>query len=180
MLDHSAEVSFRRGMELVETGRYRDALGFFSGAIEIERTAGHGGPGEARYLSYYGLCLSLARADARKGLGCCRSAARREPYNADIWWNLGRAALAAGKRGEAHRSLQRGLTVVSGHEGILRDLKRMGVRRPPVLTFLAREHPLNVMLGRLRARWGRGRAGAPMTRRATPADSVTVGREAIC
>jgi tetratricopeptide (TPR) repeat protein len=157
MLDSSAEASFRKGMALAESGRYRDALSFLSGAIELERAFGNGENVESRYLSYYGLCLSLSRADRHKGLDYCRAASRKEPFNADIWWNLGRVALAAGKRREAYRSLQKGLATASGHDGIVRDLKRMGVRRPPVLSFIARDNALNIWLGRLRAQWGLGR-----------------------
>jgi tetratricopeptide (TPR) repeat protein len=152
MFNHSAELSFRKGIDLADAGRYRDALGFFSGAIEIDKTTKYGRPIEPRYLSSYGLCLGLTRANVRKALECCRTAIRKEPHNPDFWWNLGQVALVVGKRGEAHKVLQRGLAVDPGHEGIHRDLKRMGVRRPPVLTFLARENPLNIVLGRARTR----------------------------
>jgi tetratricopeptide (TPR) repeat protein len=159
MLLQSAEASFRGGMELLEQGRVRDALGYFSGAIEIQRTASGDSPGEPRYLSYYGLCLGITRGNLREALECCRSAASREPYNGDAWWNLGRVALIAGRRGEAYRALHKGLDALPGHGGVLRDLERLGVRRPPVLSVVGRSHPLNVMLGRLRARWVRGRNG---------------------
>jgi hypothetical protein len=39
-----------------------------------------------------------------------------------------------------------------GHAGIVRELKQMGIRRRPVLPFLARDNRLNVLLGRIRNR----------------------------
>lgn len=167
MLDHSAERSFRKGMDLVGAGGYRDALGYFSGAIEIDRAARPDETVESRYLSYYGLCLCVARVDKRSGLKHCRAAARREPYNADFWGNLGRVALLNGRRREAHRALEKGLRLEPDHAGIRRSLKGMGSRRPPVLRFLARGNPLNIMLGRVRARRElRRRAHRPKSRRA--------------
>lgn len=150
MLDHSAERSFRKGMDLVDAGGYRDALGFFSGAIEIDKTARPDRPVESRYLSYYGLCLCVAHANKRKGLQHCRAATEREPYNADFWKNLGVAALLNGRRREAYKAFMQGLELVPDHAGVRRNLKRMGTRRPPVLTFLARGNALNIMLGRAR------------------------------
>jgi tetratricopeptide (TPR) repeat protein len=144
-------------MDLVHAGGYRDALGFFSGAIEIDRAAKRGGLVEPRYLSYYGLCLGLARANKHEALENCRAAIRREPYDPDFWGNLGRVALIVGRRGEAYEAFRRGLKVEPGHRTILQNLKRMGVRRPPVLTFLSRGNPINVSLGRARSRWERRR-----------------------
>ena len=180
MLDHAAELSFRKGIDLVDAGRYRDALGFFSGAIEIDKTAKYGGPIEPRYLSNYGLCLGLTRANVRKALECCRTAIRNEPHNADFWWNLGQVALLVGRRGEAYKALQRGLAVDPGHEGIRRDLKRMGIRRPPALSFLARENPLNIMLGRARARSAPGHRNRPAGGRARTAHPTSLGKQATC
>ena len=57
---------------------------------------------------------------------------------------------SAGRRKEAYRNFRRGLDLERGHRGIRTALKKMGVRRRPVLSFLARSHPLNVLLGRMR------------------------------
>jgi hypothetical protein len=46
----------------------------------------------------------------------------------------------------------RGLSIQSDHQGIIRALKDMGVRKRPVLPFLNRNNPLNVYLGRVRSR----------------------------
>jgi hypothetical protein len=45
-----------------------------------------------------------------------------------------------------------GLGVQSDHPGIIRTLKQMGVRKKPVIPFLGRNNPLNIFLGKLRAK----------------------------
>ncbi len=149
MLSREAEDRFRDGMQLLARGHAREALPFFHTAIQFQKEYDDG-PGTARYLSYYGLCVSLTRGCGHEALRCCRLATKREDFNAELWWNLGRAALALGRRSEAYRALTRGLALEPKHKGIRQDLGRMGERRPQILSFLSRNHPVNVVLGRLR------------------------------
>ncbi len=146
MLDQRAETSFERGLEELRFRSARDALPFFRAAMELDRRKA-----QARYVSYYGLCLSFSEGQTHEAIQRCRRAAEMESYRPELWWNLGRVALSAGRRGEAHRAFHRGLAVHPGHSGIVRELRRMGLRRAPVLPFLARGNPINVLLGRLRA-----------------------------
>jgi len=149
MLVYPAEESFQKGFQQLEAGRPRVALAFFNAAIEIEKRMGNGEPPQARYVSYYGLCLYLTNSGMHEAVRCCRSAAEREGYRPEVCWNLGRVLLAAGKRREAHRALNWGLRMQPDHRGLRLDLLRMGVRRRPCLPFLGRQNPLNVLLGRL-------------------------------
>jgi tetratricopeptide (TPR) repeat protein len=149
MLIQPAEDSFQKGIELYNIGKRREALAFFNGALEIERRFGAERP-QARYLSFYGLCLSQTNGDPHEALRACREAASIEGYRPEICRNLGLVLLGIGRRGEAWQAFQRGLKMQPGHPGILRDLKRMGTRRKPVLPFLTRQHPLNVWLGKMR------------------------------
>lgn len=149
MLVRTAEESFDKGMRALEDDRWREALAFFEAAIQLERRSRVAQP-QARYLSYYGLCLGVAGKKRRQAVEFCRKAALLEEYNPDIHWNLGRVLLVAGRRREAHRALRTGLRQEPNHAGLRRELQRMGVRRRPVLSFLARGNPVNVMLGRMR------------------------------
>ena len=151
MLIHSAEQSFQKGLDALAANKHREALAFFSGAIEIERREGGPRPPQARYVSYYGLCLASTRGNLHEAVRCCRTAVRLEGYRPDLCWNLGRVLLAAERRREAHRVLQRGLRLQPDHQGIRRDLERMGLRKKPVIPFLPRTNKLNVLLGRMRA-----------------------------
>jgi len=160
MLIPTAEEAFRRGKAALSLNRRTEALALFEAAIELERRHGAGAI-QARYLSYYGVCLALSTARIREGIGFCRKAVLQEGYNADLHWNLARGYLAAERRREAYDSLITGLRLDSQHRGLRSELRRMGRRRRPVLPFLSREHPLNVFLGKTtRSR----RPGSPATR----------------
>ena len=151
MLNPSAEESFQTGLEALEGGRRRVAMAMFEAAIELERRFGKGRP-QARYLSYYGLCLGLEQNDLREAMRFCREAVTIEGYNADIRCNLSLVLMKAGRRKEAYINFVRGLHIEPGHQKILRAMRKMGLRRRPVVPFLGRTNPLNVMLGRMRFR----------------------------
>jgi len=120
----------------------------FEAAIEIERRRGADHP-QPRYLSFYGLCLALERNEIHEALRYCREAVTLESFNADMRHNLGQVLLRAGRRREAYRCLARGLTLDPGHSGIKSLIKKMGLRRRPMIPFLDRANPLNVLFGRL-------------------------------
>ena len=148
MLRRSAEDSFARGMEALSNGRRREALALFEAAIEIEKRNGAFCP-QARYLSFYGLCLALEKKSLRDGIRFCQQAVNMEFYNPDLGYNLGWLLLKAGRRKEAYRVLIRERRLHPGHRGIREELKRMGRRRRRVLPFLSRRNPVNVWLGRI-------------------------------
>ena len=149
MLIPSAEESYRAGFRALVAGDRRMALALFEAAIEIERHRGPERP-QARYLSYYGLCLALERNEMHEALRYCREAVTLESFNPDIRGNLGRVLLRAGRRREAHSCFQRTLRLASDHRASLVALKVMGRRRRPFLPFLGRANPINVFLGRMR------------------------------
>ena len=152
MLDQRAESTFQRGMDLLYRGQPREALAFLRAAVDLDDSHTGQYSGQARYESYYGLCLAQNRSQSRlhDALKHCRKAAQMEAYRADVWMNLGRVAMAAGRRGEAYRAFDRGRSLDPTHRGIVKELRRLGVRRPPAVSFLPRQNPINVFLGRLR------------------------------
>jgi hypothetical protein len=149
MLIRPAEQTFKRGIDALTQGRGLEALALFEAAVELERRHGAARP-QARYLSYYGLCLGLETRRWNRGVALCRDAWALESYNADLCHNLVRALIEAGQKGEACEALRRGLGLHRDHPGLLRELQRIGARRCPVLPFLPRSSYLNVWLGRLR------------------------------
>ena len=151
MLVHPAEQSYQKGLEELNRGHYREAQAFFGGAIEIEKRLNGESP-QARYLSFYGLTLGLNGGDLHESVRCCRAASKLEGYRPEICLNLGRVLLKAGRMREAHQALRWGLRMQPRHRDILRELKRMGVRRRPLLPFLSRANALNVFLGRMHPR----------------------------
>jgi len=148
MLVQAAETRFQRGLSALEAGRGLEALALFEAALELERRFGARTP-QARYLSFYGLCLGLEGRQPREGAELCRQAVGLEFFNADLCWNYGRVLLLNDRRKEAYAAFLKGLSVQRSHQGILRDLGRMGWRRRPLLPFLPRRNRLNVALGRI-------------------------------
>ena len=135
-------------MEALARGKGVQALALFEAAIEIERRQGVRSP-QGRYLSYYGLCLGLEANHVREGLQFCHEAIDLEFYNPDLYLNLGRVLLAAEMRRAAYDAFVKGTRVGPAHAGLSRELRRMGLRRRPVIGWLARHNPLNVLLGRM-------------------------------
>ncbi len=161
MLIRTAEETFKRGLEALDEGRRREALAYFEAALEIEKRRGGAGH-QPRYLSYYGLCLGIEGGRLQEGIRLCREATAFEFYNPDLYLNLGRVLLAAGRRREAYDALARGYSLQPGHAGVRRELEGMGRRRRPLLPFLGRTNPLNVLLGRFtRGRGARAESREP-------------------
>ncbi len=148
MLIRPAEESFLAGIEAFGAGRRLEALARFEAALALERQLG-ASRAQPRYLSYYGLCLALEAQRTGEGLGLCRDAVQLEFYNADLYCNLARVLVAAKRKKEAHQVLRDGLKWEHGHPGIQRELRSLGTRRKPVLRFLSRQNPINVLLGQM-------------------------------
>ena len=149
MLNPAAEKSYEKGLDALERIELKEALAYFEAAVSIEKRSRK--DLQPRYLSYYGLCIALVGKQMHSAVKLCAQACAMERYNPDLEWNLGRVFLAAGRRKEAHAAFLRGLRQERRHQGIWRELHRMGVRRRPVLKFLSRTNPLNMFLGRKRA-----------------------------
>ena len=177
MINRRAETSFWSGMQLLEVGRPRDAAVFFKAAIELAKSD-ELSRSQARYLSYYGPSLCLARNGFREALSSCRMATRLENDRPELWRNLGRVAITLGRRGEAYRAWQRGLELDPNHAGIQDDLRRLGVRSKPALPFLSRHHPLNVAMGRFRSACMSSRKSAGSRMSAGPKRTVLLATAA--
>ena len=150
MLNREAEDSFEKGYRALEENDWRAATAFFEAALTLEKKLTPKAP-QARYRSYYGLCIGLAKKRHDDAIKMCQVAIQLEQYNPDLHWNLGRVLYDAGRRREAYRVFVRGVKQQPGHRGLVNDIKRMGLRRKSVFPFLSRKNPLNVALGRMRA-----------------------------
>jgi tetratricopeptide (TPR) repeat protein len=143
----TAEEQYRRGRVLLAESRDPEALECFRSAHQIDRA-------NPRYRSFYGLGLALVERRFEKALELCRSAAKEEFFNPELYHNLARVHMAFGFKSEAIRYLRRGLMIDPANRGLATDLERLGRRRMPVLQFLPRNHPVNRWLGRMRTRFG--------------------------
>jgi tetratricopeptide (TPR) repeat protein len=142
----TAEESYRRGRDLLERGEAQPALEHFRTAHQVDRA-------NPRYRSFYGLGLALVERRFDRALELCRSAAKEEFFNPELYHNLARVHLAFGFKAEAIRYLRRGLMIDPGNAAMLAELNELGLRRRPVLSFLPRRHPVNRLLGRFVGLW---------------------------
>ena len=142
-----AQEHFRLGQEALGDARHDEALEHFVSAHRLDAA-------NARYRSYHGLALGLAKKRLDRALELCRSAAKEDFFDPEPYQNLARLHIAFGFKAEAIRYLRRALMIDPGSESIADELRRLGVRRQPPLTFLRRQHVLNRWLGRVMERFG--------------------------
>jgi tetratricopeptide (TPR) repeat protein len=147
----TSEEAYKRGLACLERRTYQEAAACFQAAMDLDARPGQKST-DAKYLSYLGLSLNLAQVRSDEGLKMCEQAAKREFFDPDVFCNLGIAYLRHRQRGPAFQSFHRGLALRPKHRRIHEELERYERRGEPVFTFLRRDHALNVLGGRVRAR----------------------------
>ena len=148
MSSRSAEMSFKKGIQALEAKGFLESLAYFESALNLEEKSGNPAP-RMKYLSYYGLALSLASGRTAEAIDMCERALSVEFYNPDLYLNAARVYLASGDRKKAHRAVCQGLRIEKRHPNLIALLKVMGMRKRPLFRFLPRTHVLNRMTGRL-------------------------------
>src|SRR4030065_2851013 len=139
---------FKTGIKLLKEKKFTDALDSIKIAIE---KGGYENVDEipTTYLSYLGLITALAEKKYRNGATICEKAIKREFYNPVFYLNLGRVYVAGGYKLKAIKAFYSGLRIDGNHAGIITELKKMGLRRRPVIPLFTRTHVLNKYLGLL-------------------------------
>jgi len=141
----SADEYFREGIKALAAKDLRKAAAHFRAAHELD-------PENARFQSYHGLGVGLRGGCFDQALALCRSAVHQEFFAADLYHNLARLHFAFDFKAEGIRYLRRGLMIDPRNRALLNHLRQLGIRRPPVLRALRRDHLLNRWLGWLRGR----------------------------
>lgn len=131
------------GMRLLRWGKMDRAM------VRFERAL-HEVPDSAIALSYFGLSLALGTDNGEEGEEHCFRAAMRAPRDGQIQANLARVYFLRGKRQSAASAAHEALRLDAKNADARLVLRRLGLRRRPVMGFLGRNHPLNRVLGRLR------------------------------
>lgn len=149
------EQLFNRGLAALADAHPLQAVDHFLDAMQAEQRIDKPRP-DMRFLSYYGLSLSLSGRASHAGLEACRLACDAERSNATMWLNLGRVHRLSGDRIEALRCLDRGLKLSPEYRELNEELRRLNRRGSPILRFLPREHPLNLWSGKIRSALVRG------------------------
>lgn len=133
----------------------RDLAGAHASFERAHRAA----PRHPLAMSWYGVTLVLVERNITLGISLCDEALRGSPNDPELLLNSARVHLALNQRQRAARAITRGLQAWPEHAGLLGARALLGTRRAPVIPGLARDNPLNRLLGRLRHRWAmRGQA----------------------
>jgi len=150
--------------ELLEAGReslkleqWERAKSFLAEYFDRHLARGHAVP--AAGLASFALSLGHTR-ELRRGMELCKRALISDSRNPYISWCMANLHLLARSRKDAIDAVERGLRAAPENFMLLRLRKKLGVRQPPPLPFLHRNHGLNVKLGRLMHRLKGGHVAA--------------------
>ncbi len=138
-----------KGIELCRQGDWQDGLYWLSLAAKAKEDNDQL---PALFYAYLGYGVAKYQKQQRQGLKLCRKAIELEFYQPESYDFLARIHLLMKDRRAAYDTVERGLEVDSTHAGLLALRSELGERRPPVLSFLPRQHTLNRWLGMVRHR----------------------------
>lgn len=129
------------GIRLTKEGRFSEALKIFDQDLSFTHNPAA--------MSFYALCLAEVEGNYERAISLCLMAAEKEFYNPEIYLNLGRIFLMNGQKSVAVKAFKKGLRFDGTHTGLMGELKKLGLRRRPVFSFLSRTNALNRLFGRL-------------------------------
>ena len=136
---------FRFGLAHLRDGQSFEALSAFRQAAAME-------PQNPYFLSYYGLTLGQASRSWEEAEALCLAALRKRRQIPQLYLNLAELYRCRGRVADAVEVLTEGLRYTAKDSRLLDALALFGHRKPPVLSFLNRSHPINRYLGRMRHR----------------------------
>jgi tetratricopeptide (TPR) repeat protein len=144
--DYFAEVQ-----QLLQRGKGRQALDTLQEGLECY-------PADPFLLSYYGCLIAIVENNPKEGIAICENSLEAldtaMPYGSEFFYpvfylNLGRAYLKGGKKPEAIKAFQQGLKSDPGNNDILWEMRKLGPRKKPPVSFLKRGNPINKYIGLL-------------------------------
>jgi Flp pilus assembly protein TadD len=141
----SGMADFKECLKLLRDGYPEESLLHVRRALQVA-------PNNPFYLSYAGLLAALVERRFANAEMLCRQALEIRHNHPQLYLNLAEVHERAGRLEDAVQVLEKGLLSTGRDVRIERALKRCGVRRNPVLSFLHRSHPMNRILGRWRHR----------------------------
>jgi tetratricopeptide (TPR) repeat protein len=134
-----------KGEKALTRGETLVALMLFEAAIELRPL-----PVAQSALAY---CLAKERRQFPRAFALCREALGADPTDPRHYYHLGRIHLLANQKPQAIMSFRRGIKI-KRYQPIIDEMRRLGLRKPPVFNSLPRDHFLNRSLGLLFSRLG--------------------------
>lgn len=138
-----AESQFQQGMLYYQNEYYGKAQAAFMRAVELDNT-------KPLFISYLGLAVARAQRKYEEAEALCHRALKMMRTEPQAYLNLAQVYIWAGRKEEAVDTLTMGLQYTKRDVRLVRQLRQLGVRRPPVISFLDRTNFLNKSLGKLR------------------------------
>ncbi len=145
MMDTEAFREFKTGLTLLRDNYATRALPHMRKAVDLDKNNPY-------YMSYLGVVLARSEKKWGEAERLCDSAVRMKRNQAQLYLNLAEVYATAGRRDDAVEALQAGLKYARRDVRLTIAMNKLTQRRPPVLSFLGRKHPLNRQLGMLRHR----------------------------
>jgi len=145
MMDTEAFREFKTGLTFLRDNYVERALPHMRRAVELDKNNPY-------YMSYLGVVLARSEGKWGEAERLCDSAVRMKRNQAQLYLNLAEVYASAGRRDDAVEALESGLKYARRDVRLTIAMNKLTRRRPPVLHFLARKHPLNRHLGLLRHR----------------------------
>ena len=145
MYHDEAEQLVAKGLEALTNEHEYLALTCFEQAIRMEW-----GATACSCLAY---CRAKLKGNYAEAILLARKALDAEPGNSLHYLNLGKVLLMAGQVVEGIGMLRQGLRHGENLD-IIKELERLGVRKPPIFKNLPRSHPLNRYPGIVLSRLG--------------------------
>jgi len=99
-------------------------------------------------LSLMGYSLAKQSGQLKEGIALCEKAISLNPNHTEHYLNLGRIYLLANKREAAIRIFKTALRIRKDQR-IIHELRSMGIRKPPIISSLSRDHLVNVWAGKV-------------------------------
>lgn len=136
--EEEQETLFRKGVELLKTGKTLSALSLLEKAAKISDNLS--------ISSYIAFCIAKERGQLKYAVSVCEENIKKEPANSLHYLNLGRIYLLMKKKERAVLCFREGLHYEANAQ-IVDELDSLGTRKKPVIPFLRRSNPLNKYLG---------------------------------
>ena len=140
-----AQKDFDRAQQELDAGNVLAALACLERALSIWD--------DPLWHSRLGFCIAKQRGQLTKAFELCRGAIEHDPANPLHYLYLGKVHLVSGNTHEALQALRQGMTLGGDREMELM-LNSIGIRKPPVISFLSRDNLLNKILGIILGRLG--------------------------
>lgn len=145
MSNELAMKEFKEGLDALRNKFPRQALVHLKSAVDLEKT-------NPFFLSYLGLTMAMTDGNPAEAEDLCYDAVRKQRNQPELYLNLAEVYRLNGKKEDAIETLTNGLKLTKRDARLAAALRKMGMRQPPVLTFLDRKNFINVQLGKLRSK----------------------------